>query len=350
MTAIILSPEASSAWDRLVERARRCQGPSYNSPPKPGQSGDSIQTHFAPTGNPTDFAGPTCIRTQPHFRENAIPEGWLRGSGSGIQITIYDSGFFFDHPALPANLDRSLIAGQNLPDNFPHGTRTLGVLAMQHNGPYGKGIVPNANFRFAAKYDSIGQHPTFNSVLSKLILCADATPSRNVLHLGFAYGPSSLPLESNHFFHSALRLATDAGILVIQPAGNHDEAIDQFLAPLPDAGTFLVAAGTANGNRTGATNYGLRVRFFCHGDGIYTIDGGPAGCGQFPYFGMTSASSAILTGIVAAIQGALFSQQRGLLSPSEMMASLQQGAFPCCAAAQIGVRPNLEAIFQSLGL
>jgi hypothetical protein len=341
MSAPLLSPEASSAWDRLVARARLCQGPSYSPPPKPSEG------LFTPEGQ---FRATSTQNEQPHFVENAIHESWLRGSGAGIQITIYDSGFFFDHPALPATLDRNLIAGQNLPENFAHGTRTLGVLAMQHSGPYGKGIVPDAKFRFAAKYDAAGQHPTFNSVLSKLILCADATPRRNILHLGFAYGPNSLPLESDPFFHDALSLACAAEVLVIQPAGNQNQSLDPCLLGRPDAGTFLVAAGDAKGNRTAATNYGSRVHFFCHGDGIHTLDGGTSGSLQFRNFQMTSAASAILSGIIAAVQAALQAQQRELLSPCEMMASLQIGAFPCRVGAQIGVRPSLEAIFNFLAL
>ncbi len=374
----VLSSEASIAWDALARRAIALD-PSFSPPKKPigyfaptrPESADIDLFHRLTEQHTLDVAlqpsvaipAPNIITVsdsgtapqQAYLTQVSATLGWDRGGGAGIQVTVFDYSFYQDHTDFPPSTRLPLITGDTDLHHMQHGTRSLGVMAMQHNTQSGQGIVPNAEFRLATLYQSPSSAPI--SLRSRFVLAGNATPVANVLVVPLALDGSSLPLETFEGYSDVLRLIVAAGVIVVLAAGNSNRKLTSADFPVPETGTILVGAGKANLDRHPLSNYGHRVNCFAEGENVYTTTVFENNAGQFISekaisFGDTSAATAIIGGVVCAIQGALY-QARGntaLLTPSAMRASLQQGGIPCASQADIGVRPDLAQIFQNLNL
>jgi hypothetical protein len=127
-----------------------------------------------------------------------------------------------------------------------------------------------------------------------------------------------VPYEFDNAVFGAIRSATILDIVVVAAAGNGDQDLDAWVQAHPtieagfkDSGAILVGAGQpagaswrrltvdGGGNENG-TNYGSRVDCFAPGGTTRVVT--KAGTVDKP-FGGTSAASAIIAGIAAAIQG-----------------------------------------------
>jgi serine protease len=183
-------------------------------------------------------------------------------------------------------------------------------------------------------------------------------------------GHGLLPIEFEQDIFDAIKRATDAGIVVIEPAGNGGENLDDEIyqgrfSRNHDCGAILVGAGFVPLNfsnegtdraRTDETNYGSRVDVQGWGRAIATCGYGDIRLGQgennfyTAKFGGTSGASAMVAGAAAALQSIV--KQRGLapLTSIQMRRLLASSGTPQAGNTNksIGPRPDLRAAIAAL--
>ncbi|HYP25196.1 MAG TPA: S8 family serine peptidase [Blastocatellia bacterium] len=184
-------------------------------------------------------------------------------------------------------------------------------------------------------------------------------------------GRGLLPIEFENPVFDAIKAATSKGIIVVEPAGNGFENLDDpiykgvFDRRVRDSGAIIVGAGHPEGGvygpgpdrtRTDESNYGSRVDVQGWGRFVTTCGYGPLRQEQGPnniytdIFGATSAAAAMVAGAAAVLQSIV--KERGLdpLTPAQLRQLLvstgspQQGNL----RQRIGPRPDLKAAIEAL--
>jgi subtilisin family serine protease len=183
-------------------------------------------------------------------------------------------------------------------------------------------------------------------------------------------GRGLLPIEFEQDIFDAIKRATDAGLVVIEPAGNGGENLDDGIyqgrfSRSHDSGAIMVGAGFVPANfsnegadrtRTDESNYGARVDVQGWGRAIATCGYGDIKLGQgennfyTAKFGGTSGASAMIAGAAAVLQSIV--KQRGLapLTSVQMRRLLATTGTPQAGNLNklIGPRPNLRAAIAGL--
>ena len=230
-----------------------------------------------------------------------------------------------------------------------HGTSSLGINLAQDNGYGMTGAAPNAFGRFYPSH-------TWNSLIEDIesreyeAFCnaleqvADAGPG-HVLYLELqANVPHLLPREIDVTVWMLTRLGTDAGVIIVSPAGNGNQDLDSPGPPWGDqgqglyqqwrdwgdSGAILVGAGTSdtNHNRASFSNYGSRVNAQGWGFVVHTLGGDNEeeglSIGTDPdrrytgVFGGTSAATPMVAAAALLTQQYVKSQAEPALSPADM--------------------------------
>lgn len=185
-------------------------------------------------------------------------------------------------------------------------------------------------------------------------------------------GRGLLPIEFEKPVFDAIKAATAKGVIVIEPAGNGFENLDDpaykgvFDRKVRDSGAILVGAAHPDGpgvygpgpdrHRTPESNYGSRVDVQGWGRFVTTCGYGPLRKEQgtnniyTDIFGATSAAAAMVAGAAGVLQSII--KERGLdpLTPGQLRQLLvstgspQQGNL----RQRIGPRPNLRAALDAL--
>ncbi len=238
-----------------------------------------------------------------------------------------------------------------------HGTRTLGVICGTGAG---RGIAPEARLA-AIEAPSIGKLP-------ELILSLGET--RPDLVLLQVQTDERLPVETLPGVSSAIRQLTDAGVAVVQPAGNARQDLDAWTDPegrallsrwssdFFDSGAILVGAGVPTSQSARVGNVGTRVD--CHAWGAEVLTTGglvhPSGrgwassdaVGYTRGFGGTSAAAAIVAGVCLALLSSVS------LSPARLRSLLRHPALGSPPEpdpwARNGRMPDLRSLACHLGL
>lgn len=143
------------------------------------------------------------------------PALWARGiTGKGIKIGIMDSGIYFGHPEFSRNLKQgiNILNPSELPlDDFGHGTFVAGVIAANNNN-YG---VVGASFGaeiYPIKVLDKDGFGRINDIVEGIEWCIQN--DINIINMSFAIN------EDNESFHSAIKKATEAGIIIVASASN----------------------------------------------------------------------------------------------------------------------------------
>ncbi len=196
--------------------------------------------------------------------------------GSGVRIAILDTGVA-EHPLLGKVLNRFLVdAPASESDWNGHGTAVASLI---------KQIAPGAQFESWMVADTSGYSNSF--LLAQAILEAiDA--GVNIINVSMG-GTGNSPVLSD-----AVRLATEAGILIIAPTGN--DGYDRISYPAAYEGVVAVGAVDARGEHLLFSNSG-EVSFAAPGLDLLAAWTG----GQSIYFSGTSGSAPVGSGIVAAL-------------------------------------------------
>ena len=264
-----------------------------------------------------------------------------------------EQGWTLDHEGL-ARFSPRLLHGAIVDASRSHGTRVLGVIAR--HGP-------------ALERLDVVSHGGDVDRIPSAIQCSMAHLEPGHVLLVEVMDDDHLPIERLADVRTAIRRAVDAGIVVIEPAGNAGADLDQAVddggrrilcvddAAFVDSGAILVSACEAGfPGRLPGCNYGLRVD--CHevGEGIDTLDSDAGGdpYGETDTFGRTSAAAALVAATVLQLQAAVETSAGARLGPAEVRRLLRD---PACgnrtalpSRDRIGPRPVLSALLERLGL
>jgi hypothetical protein len=263
--------------------------------------------------------GPTGVGA---LRPSKVPGG----DGKGIRVVDVEYSWQLDHEDLEMGA-ASIIPVPNAADPFNdtnHGTAVLGEIVGK-KGAYGvTGIAPRAFPMTAAAYTTdFGWSPA-----RAILFATNALRKGDVIIIeqqapvcGGACGGNQVgcgPVEYLQAEFDAIAAATAKGVIVAEAAGNGYVNLDapacndRFNRNVRDSLAIIVGAGSSTDrSRLSFSSYGSRVDVQAWGHNITTTGYGDAfnpGDIRQRYthaFGGTSGATPIVTGAIAAIQGAL---------------------------------------------
>ncbi|MFT4532336.1 MAG: serine protease [Candidatus Saccharimonadales bacterium] len=334
----------ASAFPKMLPTALPTVSPDY----------DYLQTHLrADIGTNADFV---------HQIDG--------GLGENVRIVDLEYSWNIDHEDLGSidASDQSFVGDYVNPFNDDyHGTAVASLLVGDHNDIGVNGIAPDADLKLVNTYSDDYGFDLARSIYSAL----DIMSAGDIMLIEHqANGPlpglyDYVPVEYIPSVYDAISYATSLGIIVIEPAGNGDQNLDDtslfgntFQKSINDSGAIMVGASDGcniqnPGTRHHQSNYGSRIDLYAEGQCVAAAGYGylHSSSGEDAYytnsFGGTSAASAIVAGNAALLSSA--AQETGnLMTPSEILAaftstgSLQDPA----SAGNIGKKPQTRgAIF-----
>lgn len=299
--------------------------------------------------------------------------GFTGGDGAGQRFIDLEQGWTLNHEDINAH-GASLLHGTLLDSSRSHGTSVLGEVCAVDNTVGCVGIVPNVasvdvvSFSGSTRSDAILAAITNLAFGDVLLLEAQVWLNGTTL-LG--------PIEAYDAEFEAIRLATALGIIVVEAGGNgtnngstppldmdtyttlSGRAIlhrDPANPDFRDSGAIIVtaASSTAPHTRLPYGPHGKRIDCYAWAQNINTLASNATGATNLYTvgFGGTSGASPIITGAALAVQGRAEAQLGFRFSPRQMRAMLSDpatGTAPSSAeATQIGVMPNLRAVFDTV--
>jgi serine protease len=316
---------------------------------------------------------------------DAAPDGldiryaWegLGGKGAGIKICDVEYGWNQSHADLPTiKLLGDLPDPTNPSSWWEHGTAVLGQLGAKDNGWGITGMVPDADFHFAAADTVAGGY----NVASAINLCASELSAGDVILIEQqTAGPNAgsgqtglVPTEWNVNVYNSIKLATGIGIIVVEAGGNGSENLDdsdyspssgigshQPFKTSNDSGAFIV--GSANSPYTSSphssrtsSNYGSTVDLHGWGHDIVT-----SGYGAYyndegknlwytNNFGGTSGASPMITAAAAIVQANYKLKNGSYATPTQVKSILQDTGTPKVGTQNIGPQPDLMAAINDI--
>lgn len=260
--------------------------------------------------------------------------GFAGGDGAtpGLRFVDLERDWDFTTGDLLITDPGSIIYGSRsgITADIEHGKSVLGIICSQDNTAATVGIVPNtSDVKLAAHDGTISDlHDAIVDLITtpgKLnpgdILLIEAT-----IQLADEMGTNRyVPVEGVEAIFDAIEDATNAGIIVIEAAGDDNVNLDDFQtfdegdtpfttdgSGFGDSGAIMVTAGMwvgAEVKHSTDANYGSRIDCFYFGDNLQTIGG---------TFSGTSASTAVVAGAAIAMQSLYESAYGFKLTPSEL--------------------------------
>ena len=283
------------------------------------------------------------------------------GDGRGVTVTDVEYSWLLDHEDL--RIPRSaIVKGIGTPvdpfNDTNHGTAVLGELVAIPNSFGVTGLVPKASIRVAATNTTRGF-----SVARAITRAATILDAGDVILIeqqtpvcGGACGSDQVgcgPVEWNQPEFDSIETATGLGIVVVEAAGNGNVDLDKsaclgrFNRATRDSGAVIVGAGApGTRRRLSFSSYGTRVDVQGWGSGVWSTGYGDAfdpGTPRRAYtatFGGTSGASPIVTGVAAAVQGALARSGRRFATPTEIRTALVRTGLAQRGGQHIGPLPQ----------
>jgi hypothetical protein len=318
-----------------------------------------------------------------------VRDVWTRPGGHGSGVVVCDVEYDFDptHDELSGRVT-PLSQPLPYPEFRDHGTGMLGIVGAANDGRGTTGIADEAELLFspAQRWDSL--EINWAAAISD---CIANTDSGDVLLIeAQAEGPNYLEgspdqnglvaLEWHLPSFEAMRIATQAGRVVVEAAGNGTESLDSAFyldnhrpfetrggLPVHDSGAIMVGNGTSqlwvdtDGTAGGRprrhghdTNWGSRVDVQAWGDmvvvpgstalPVWSADGPSAVYGHHQG---TSPAAAMIAGAAAVVQGIYRAQEGTSLRSDELRDLLKATGMPQVAHEDGGLRrigrmPNLK--------
>jgi hypothetical protein len=179
---------------------------------------------------------------------------------------------------------------------------------------------------------------------------------------------NKLPVEVEPAVFDAIRHVTDAGIIVVEAAGNGGHDLDTFVnaanrhvlnrgnAEFRDSGAIMVgaASSTAPHWRLGFSCHGSRIDCYGWGENINTTGDGWQGTSTTAYttgFGGTSGASPMVAGAAVLLQSWRKKRQGRVYSPEFLRAMMSSANLNTAsgnpASDRIGVMPDSRAIIEA---
>jgi hypothetical protein len=174
---------------------------------------------------------------------------------------------------------------------------------------------------------------------------------------GPAAGSADLiPIEWITSTFDAIQVATLAGRIVVEAAGNGNQNLDaaiyngRFNRAGTDSRAIIVGAGDGVNAKLSFSTYGSRLDVQAHGTSVTTTGyGGLSGTSASNFytsgFNGTSSASSIVAAAATSLQGYLLARGRPLLTAPEMASLFQGTGSPQTGTTtlRIGPKPNLRA-------
>jgi subtilisin family serine protease len=281
---------------------------------------------------------------------------WPGGWGGNIAVANLEYSFTPEHEDLGEIFHAW---GYDSGDYAFHGTSVLGQLGAGDNGYGVLGLVPDAEILVLSPFSE----PEVYVLAESILAAAEILEPGDVLLIeqqAWA-GQGYAPVEVDPAVFDAISAVVDAGIIVVEPAGNGDQDLDSpiwggwFNRGLRDSGAILVGGGASplsglepRSHYPGGGCYGSRVDVQGWYDSTVTTTNGesggmwadlwlpttedfPGGDGRQGYtrsFGGTSGAGAMVAGTAAAINSVALALYGEPLSPLEMRALLVSTGTP----------------------
>ncbi|MEZ0447202.1 S8 family serine peptidase [Cellulomonas sp. ICMP 17802] len=287
------------------------------------------------------------------------------GTAPGVRIADIETAWDLTHEELrSARVTPSSVFGVDTPE---HGTSVAGIVVGADDGVGTVGIAPGAELLLVTADRGAGAANTAAAVLAAaaavgvdgIVLIELASP------FGADNGPAA-PVELDRAVQRAIRFVALFGVAVVEPAGNGHLDLDDspaFAHLNPASGTFVdsravvVGAGRPAGEHNELweraadfSNFGARVD--CFGPGLFVRAPGTAPDTYVDFSG-TSAASAVVAGVAAAVQGMSTADAGQVLDVIDLRRVLSDPALgttiPDGRPAGIGPMPDLRAIALSRG-
>lgn len=204
--------------------------------------------------------------------------------GAGVRVAVLDTGVV-PHPELPQGFRSIAIEPfpSDLGETNPHGTAVASIIAGQ--GPRVEGLAPAAEILSIRVMDDSGSADSFN-VAAGVLAAIEARVHLINLSIG--------SLEENSLEADAIRLAQEAGIVVVAAAGN--DGYDRLRYPAAYPGVISVGAIDAGGERMKFSNTGETLSLTAPGVAVLAAAPG----GTYVQTSGTSASAPLVTAAIAA--------------------------------------------------
>jgi hypothetical protein len=325
-----------------------------------------------PQPPPVDIPPPTPDGEADQIYIEAAPEGidardaWTRPGGRGEGVFLVDIEYDWrdNHEDLESALGQQFCFTPNTPTEIEHGTAVIGQIVGGDNGYGITGIASQVEIGLVTH-----SHNGTGYNVAQAIDCATGLmgPGDVMLIEAQTVGPHGdfVPVEWDQAEFDAISIASAAGIVVVEAAGNGGENLDHvdflgaFDRSVRDSGALIVGAGAnlyyidqADRSRLEFSTYGSRVDLQGWGDDVLTTGygdvfdgGGDPNQYYTEVFNGTSSASPMIAGAVAAIQGVQMACGGNPLAPSTVRDLLVDTGSPQVAGpypGNIGPRPDLR--------
>ena len=244
--------------------------------------------------------------------DGTLVSGFHGGDGAGSRVVDVEAGWTLDHEDLSGV---TLLGGTVDDAAREHGTAVLGLMVATDNDRGCVGVAPAADADVVS-YQDLG-------VADAIMAAHAALSSGDVILLPLTVRSDSprgtVPVEASDAEYEAIRLATSAGVAVVEAAGNGstdldsvanregDQVLNRGHPDFRDSGAIVVAAGTSDvpHRKTPTSNHGKRIDCYAWGENVTTLSSNSLGAtDQYTTtFEGTSAAAAIIAGVALVVQG-----------------------------------------------
>ena len=302
------------------------------------------------------------------------------GKGAGIGFIDIEQGWDLEHEDLPNNPHIPLLSGKSHLQTG-HGTAVLGIILAQDNAFGILGISPEVNAGVVSQFRTTANprkldYNTADAIMNAIhsLQYGDVLLLEAQILSDDSANPSFYPYETEYATFQAIELGTSLGIVIIEPAGNGGNDLDQFQddhskftlkraknsdgstnPDFKDSGAIMVASASSKNPHVKDTssNHGSRIDCYAWGEKIETTGDGSTGTSPSKYtpdFGSTSGASAIIAGAAILVQSMRVAKDNTRFSPAQIrdiLSNASNGTAASDTGDLIGVMPNLKFIAEN---
>jgi len=287
------------------------------------------------------------------------------GDAAGLKFVDLERGWTLNHEDLVVH-NPTLIFGNIANDSRSHGTSVLGIVCAEANNVGGVGVVPNlASVAVVSFY--LDTRPNAMMAAIDKLDAGDVLLVEAQVEISVNGADILAPVDFFQADFDTVHLATQKGIIVVEPGGNGTKngnlpALNLDLHPIPrgDSGAIIVSAATSAvpHSRLLYAPFGGRIDCYAWGENIDTSRSDPNAStnryrpqGGLGGFNGTSGAAAIIAGVALAVQS-LVKAQVISLHGRELREIFRDPAFGTLPdplePTTIGVMPDLKKIISVL--